>query len=80
MLSHFVLITTLHVARQSQPAFRHVQENKLVVRVSDCLSQLGASLGMRSVRSANVHERPKSFNFAIVRHLTAAPHRLFPNL
>jgi len=57
MLFHLVSIAMLHVACQAQPAFRHVQEDKLVVRVSDGLSQLGAGLGVRSVRAAIVHEK-----------------------
>jgi hypothetical protein len=78
MFPHLVLLA-LHVVSQPQPRFCHVQENHLVVRVIDCLSQLDAGVGIRSVRITAVHERaPSLSHLTIARHLNAAPDRLFP--
>src|SRR5258708_2451161 len=79
MLPHNILLVTLYEARQPQPPFCHVQENELVVKVSDCLSQLGAGFSLRSVRATFVHEKvPSPSNLRCARHLNAAPNRLFP--
>lgn len=58
MLAHFGLLATLHVVSESQPAFCHIQENQLGIRVIDGLSQLGAGQCIRSVR-VTFHRDPK---------------------
>jgi hypothetical protein len=76
MFPHFVLLATLYVVSQPQPRFCHIEENHLVRKVIDYLSQPGAGFGIRSVPVNIVHKSLS--NLPITRHLNAAPNRLFP--
>ena len=74
MFLHFVLLAKFHVTSQPQPPFCHLQENQFDVRVFDPLSQLGAGLGIGSVRIATIHESAQNLaSVTIACHRNAAP-------